>query len=435
MPIPSPAITRRTFLKAALAAAAAPYVVPASILGAAAPSNVLTMGCIGVGRQGYGNMRAFLEHARILAVCDVDARRAANAKKTVETHYAARLGKDVYKGCDVHNDFRDLVARPDIDTCLICTPDHWHVIIAMAAAGAGKDVFVEKPLSLTIPEGRALSDAVRRYGRVLQVGSQQRSDGRFRFACELVRNARIGKLHTVTVILDTDPGTTPQPVMPVPDGLDYDFWLGPAPWAPYTEKRVHPQQDYDRPGWLRISDYSGGMMTGWGSHHNDIAQWGMDTERTGPVEIEGRAEFPKDGLWDVHGKFRVEARYASGLRLIMHDGPDGIRFEGTDGWVCVNRARIDAQPKSLLKEPIGPGEVQLYRSNDHKGNFLECVRTRREPIADVEVGHRSASLCHLANIAMKIPRRLRWDPVAETFVDDAEANRMMVRGMRSPWTI
>ncbi len=422
-------------MRSAAAAVAAPYVVPASVLGADAPSNQITMGCIGIGRQGSGNMRAFLGRARVLAVCDVDSGRAHAAKQRVEQHEAARKDKTAFKGCDTYKDYRDLVARPDIDTCLICTPDQWHVLTAVAAARTGKDMYIEKPLSLTIPEGRALSDAVRRYGRILQVGSQQRSDSRFRFACELVRNGRIGKLHTVTVVLGTDPGCAPQPTMPVPDGLDYDFWLGPAPQAPYTEKRVHPQRGYGRPGWLRITDYSGGMMTGWGSHHNDIAQWGMGTEHTGPVEIEGRAEYPADGLWDVHGKFHVEATYAGGVRLIMHDGSDGVRFEGSGGWVFVKRGRIDAEPKSLLAEEIGPEEIRLYRSGDHKGNFLDCVRTRRRPVATVEIGHRSATLCHLANIAMKLHRKLKWDPDRESFVDDAEANRMMVRTMRAPWTL
>ncbi len=428
-------VTRRAFIRSAAAAVAAPYVVPASVLGADAPSKQITMGCIGIGRQGSGDMRAFLGRVRVLAVCDVDSGRAHAAKQRVEQYEAARRDKTAFKGCDTYGDFRDLVARPDIDTCLICTPDQWHVLPGLAAARTGKDMYIEKPLSLAIPEGRALSDAVRRYGRILQVGSQQRSDSRFRFACELVRNGRIGKLHTVTVVLGTDPGCAPQPTMPVPDGLDYDFWLGPAPQAPYTEKRVHPQRGYGRPGWLRITDYSGGMMTGWGSHHNDIAQWGMGTEHTGPVEIEGRAEYPADGLWDVHGKFHVEATYADGVRLIMHNGSDGVRFEGSDGWVFVKRGRIDAEPKSLLAEEIGPEEIRLYRSSDHKGNFLDCVRTRRRPVATVEIGHRSATLCHLANIAMKLHRKLKWNPDRESFVDDAEANRMMVRTMRSPWTL
>ena len=428
-------LTRRGFLKAAAAAVAAPSVVPCSVLGADAPSNQITMGCIGVGRQGSGNMQGFLDRVRVVAVCDVDAGRAQAAKQTVERRYAERLGNGVYKGCLAYSDFRDLLARRDIDTCLICTPDHWHTLPAVAAAQAGKDMYIEKPLTLTVPEGRVLSDAVRRYGRVLQVGSQQRSDTRFRTACELVRNGRIGKLHTVTVILATDPGCGPEPTMPVPDGLDYDFWLGPAPLAAYTEKRVHPQRGYGRPGWLRITDYSGGMMTGWGAHHNDIAHWGMGTEYTGPVEIEGTAEYPKDGLWDVHGKFHVEARYASGVRLVMHDGSDGVRFEGSDGWVFVKRGRLETEPKSILSETVGPEETRLYRSNDHKGNFLDCVRTRAEPVANVEIGHRSATVCHLANIAMRLRRKLAWNPDRESFVDDAEADRIMVRTMRSPWTL
>jgi len=428
-------LTRRTFLKSA-AAAAAPYVVPCTVLGKDAPSNTITMGCIGVGRQGSGDMRGFLDLVRILAVCDVDADRAQKAKQTVERHYAERLGKGTYKGCDAYGDYRDLVARRDIDTCLIVTPDHWHVIPALAAARHRKDMYVEKPLTLTIAEGRVLADTVRRYGVVLQVGSQQRSDGRFRFACELARNGRVGKIHTVTVGIGTDPPCPPQPVMPVPKGLDYDFWLGPAPWAPYTEKRVHPEQGYGRPGWLRIEAYSGGMMTGWGSHHNDIAQWGLGTEYTGPVEFEGEGEFPDDGLWDVHGRFRVEARYASGVRLIItSQAPNGVKFEGSDGWVFVTRGRIDAEPKSLLAETIGPSEVHLYRSHDHKGNFVDCVRTRRDPIANVEIGHRSATVCHLANIALWLGRPLRWNPDEEHFVDDPGADRMMQRSMRSPWTL
>jgi len=430
------AIGRRAFLKAAVATLAGPYVVPCSVFGKAAPSNTLTMGCIGVGRRGMAAMRSFLDLVRVVAVCDVDANRAANAKATVERHYAERLGKGRYVGCDAHHDFRDLVVRSDIDTCLIATPDHWHVLPALAAARHGKDIYVEKPLTLTIAEGRVLADTVRRYGVVLQVGSQQRSDSRFRHACELARNGRVGKIHTVTVGIGTDPGCAPQPVMPVPKGLDYDFWLGPAPWAPYTEKRVHPQKGYSRPGWLRITDYSGGMMTGWGSHHNDIAQWGLGTEYTGPVEIRGNGAFPRDGLWDVHGKFHVEARYASGVRLIItSDAPNGVRFEGDEGWVFVTRGRIAAQPKSLLDETIGPREIHLYRSNNHVQNFVDCVRTRQDPIANVEVGHRSATVCHLGNIAMWLGRTLRFDPVAETFPDDATARAMLRRSSRAPWAI
>ena len=429
-------ISRRGFLKGAAAAVAAPYIVSARILRAQeAPSSQIVMGCIGIGRMGMGDLRGYLGRTQIVAVCDVDANRAAQAKAEVEKHYASRLRQGEYKGCAAYGDFRDLVARQDIDAVHIATPDHWHMIPAIEACRHGKDVYCQKPLSLTIREGQAAVEAVRRYGRVLQVGSQQRSDARFRFACELVRNGRIGRVQTVRVGLPTDPGTTVQPVMPVPEGLDYDFWLGPAPWAPYTVERVHPQKGYGRPGWLRISDYSGGMMTGWGAHHVDIAQWGLGTELTGPVEIEGRGEFPSNGLWDVHGKFRVECRYADGVRMILDDGPNGVRFEGTEGWVFVTRGKIDAEPKSLLNETLAPEEVHLYKSVNHQENFIACVRSRQDPVANVEAGHRSAAICHLGNIAMLLKRPLRWDPVKEEFPGDAEANCWLDRPKREPWRL
>ena len=436
------ALTRRDFLRsagpAAAAIAAGPYLIASSASGAEAlpaPGSRITMGCIGVGRMGSGNMHGFLAHSdvQIVAVCDVDARRRQAAKKAVEGRYAARAASRAYKGCTAYGDFRDLVARDDIDAVVICTPDHWHVLPAIAAARAGKDIYLEKPLSLTIAEGRALSDTVRRCGGVFQTGSQQRSDAKFRFACELVRNGLIGRLHTVTTMFGGDPATTIHPATMVPEGLDYEFWLGPAPWAPYTQERVHPQNDYGRPGWLRISDYSGGMMTGWGSHHNDIAQWGTGMELSGPVEIEGRGQFPRDGLWDVHGEFRVEYTYANGVKLICQSKGDGVRFEGSDGWVFVDRGKIDAQPRSLLRSAIGPGEIHLQESGNHHRNFLDCVKTRRDPIAPVEVGHRSATVCHLGNIAMKLGRKLKWDPDRERFVDDDGADRETSRPMRAPW--
>jgi len=288
-------------------------------------------------------MRGFmgLKQAQVVAVCDVDSKRTDYAKKLVEKQYGS--------GCATYKDFRELIANNDIDAVSIVTPDHWHALPAIEAAKAGKDIFLEKPLTLTIREGRVLSDTVRRYKRIFQVGSQQRSDTRFRQACELVRNGRIGKLHTVKVAFGTDPGTGPKQPMPVPDNLDYDMWLGPAPWTAYTEKRVHPKFGYGRPGWLRIAAYGAGMITGWGAHHNDIAQWGMGTEYTGPVEIQGQTEYPKDGLWDVHGDFSIEYTYANGVKVICTDDKKntrGVIFEGTEGWVYVTRGQIDAQPKS-----------------------------------------------------------------------------------------
>jgi predicted dehydrogenase len=436
-------LTRRQFLKSSAGAAigaALPgqTIVPSSVFGEDAPSSRIAVGCIGVGRMGLGDMKEILgsKQAQVVAVCDVDSKRRQHAKQLVETHYSAQQRDGNYKGCEAYKNFRDLLARADIDAVTICTPDHWHALSAIAAARAGKDIFIQKPLTLTIQEGRILSDTVRRYGRILQVGSQQRSESNFRFACELVRNGRIGKLHTVKVGFGTDPPTGPQASMPVPEWLDYDMWLGPAPWAAYTEERVHPQNDYGRPGWLRISDYGSGMITGWGSHHNDIAQWGMGTEYTGPVEIEGEAEYPKDGLWDVHGPFRIEYIYANGAKLICADegkNKPGVLFEGTEGWVYVDRGRIDAQPKSLLTTTIKPEEIRLYESNNHKANFLECIKSRTETIAPVEVGHRSCTVCLLGEIAMRLGRRLKWDPKQERFISDDEANRMLSRPMRSPW--
>ena len=436
-------LTRREFLKSAAVAAAGmasiwPTIVPASVFGANAPSNRITVGCIGVGRMGLGDMREIMgfKQARIVAVCDVDSKRTKHAQQLVQTHYSKQSQSGSYKGCAAYGDFRDLVARDDIDAVSIVTPDHWHAMPALAAAKAGKDIFLQKPLTLTIEEGRLLSDTVRRYGRVFQVGSQQRSESNFRLGCELVRNGRIGKLRTVKVGFGTDPATGPQPPMPVPDWLDYEMWLGPAPWAAYTEKRVHPQNGYGRPGWLRIADYGAGMITGWGSHHNDIAQWGMGTEYTGPVEIQGQAEYPKDGLWDVHGAFSIEYTYASGVKVICTDtrkNKQGILFEGTEGWVYVKRGHLDTNPKSLLTSAIGPDELHLYKSNNHKGNFFECIKSRAETVAPVEVAHRSCTICLLGEIAMRLGRKLKWEPEQERFTNDDEANKMLSKPMSSPW--
>ena len=436
-------VTRRQFLKGSAVAAAGflvPTIVPASVFGADAPSNRITIGFVGVGRMGSGDMRELLgfKEVQIIAVCDLDSNRTRNAQKTVEAHYAKQSAGGTYKGCATFGDYRDLVVRDDIDAVCVVTPDHWHALPSIAAAKAGKDIFLQKPLTLTIREGRVLSDTVRRYNRIFQVGSQQRSDARFHQACELVRNGRVGKLHTIKVGFGTDPGTDPTPPMPVPDNLNYDMWLGQAPWAAYTEKRVHPQKDYGRPGWLRISDYGAGMITGWGAHHNDIAQWGMGTEYTGPVEIEGQAEFPRDGLWDVHGDFSIEYTYANGVKVICADNKknkQGVVFEGSEGWVYVRRGFIDANPKSLLTSTIGPNEIHLYKSNNHKANWLECIKSRAETIAPAEIGHRSCTVCLLGDIAMRLDRKLRWNPDIEQFIGDDEANKMLWRPMQSPWTL
>jgi predicted dehydrogenase len=432
-----------------------PAVVPASVFGATSPSNRINVGAIGTGRISRGHdMPGIWQYdtARIVAVCDVDSRRVLDAKTLVNGHYAKKTGKP-YDGVTTYANYRDLLASKDVDAVVISTPDHWHTLVAIDAVEAGKDVYLQKPTSLTIAEGRALSNAVKRTGRIFQIGSQQRSAAQFRYAAELVRNGRIGKLQTVEVGLPGDPSGDEEPEMPVPKNLDYDLWLGSTPVVYYTEKRVHPQEGYDRPGWLRCEQFGAGMITGWGAHHIDSAHWGMDTELTGPVEIWGKAEFPKKGLWDVHGDFRTEALYANGVKMIVSGAfPNGIKFVGSEGWIFVSRGneRVTASdPVAKLKDAsalaasdpkiitsvIGPNEINLPRSTNHHGNWLEAVKSRQQPIAPVEVAHRSCSACLLHHIAMKLDRKLHWDPVKEAFKDDDEANAMRSRPQRAPYTI
>jgi predicted dehydrogenase len=388
--------------------------------------------------MGQGDMRSFMGAADVLAVCDVDARRAADAKRIIESHYAKHAPSGRYRGCTAYADFRELLAREDIDAVLICTPDHWHAIPAIAAAKAGKDIFLQKPLTLTHAEGVALRAAVQRYGRILQVGSQQRSDPRFRLACELVRNGRIGELRTVRVGVGKDPFGAVHPVTAPPPDLNYDLWLGPAPWSPYIEACVHPQKDYGRPGWLRTREYCLGMVTGWGSHHMDIAHWGMGMESSGPSEIRATAEFAKEGVWTVHGAFSIDYLYPNGVQVSFTDtgrNHSGVRFEGSEGWVHADRGRIEAEPKGLLTSTIGPNEIRLYQSNDHVRNFLDCIASRAQPVAPVDNGHRSNTACILGEVAMRLARPLRWDPGRECFPQDDEANRLLDRPLRAPWSL
>jgi predicted dehydrogenase len=323
----------------------------------------------------------------------------------------------------------------------------------MEAALAGKDIYLQKPTSLTIAEGRLLSDVVHRTGRIFQIGCQQRSLNpwpQFHCACELVRNGRIGDIRHIKIGLPIDPAGPAEPEMPVPANLNYDIWLGSTPLVYYTEKRVHPQKDYSRPGWLRCEQFGAGMITGWGSHHLDIAHWGMGTEFTGPVEVEAKAEFPKSGLWDVHGRYKIHAKYANGVTMEVRDDlPNGVRFEGTEGWIFVTRGSpvtssdpgsqdpkakyLDASDPKILVSRIGSDKVYLYDSPEQHLNWLECIRTRREPIGPVEVGHRSCSACLISHIAMKLQRKLYWDPRKERFVNDEEANKMLSRPQRYPY--
>jgi len=432
-----------------------PAIVPSSVFGATSPSNRINVGAIGVGRIARGHDLPGIwecDDARIVAVCDLDRRRMADAQTLVNGHYAGKTGKP-YDGVTGYASYRELLANKDVDAVVISTPDHWHALIGIDAVEAGKDVYLQKPASLTIAEGRALSDAVHRSGRIFQIGSQQRSSPQFRYAAELVRNGRIGQLTTVEVGLPGDPSGNVEPEMPVPKHFDYEAWLGSTPYVYYTEKRVHPIVGYDRPGWLRCEQFGAGMITGWGAHHVDSAHWAMNTEHTGPVEIWGTAEFPKSGLWDVHGSFKTEALYADGVKMtISGDFPNGIKFTGTEGWVFVSRGNetvtssdpvaklkdakaLSASDPKIIASVIGPNEIHLYESKEQHRNWLDCVRSRQQPIAPVEVGHRSCSACLLHHIAMKTRRKLFWDPVKERFKNDDAANAMLSRPQRWPYVI
>ncbi len=444
---------RRDFIKTTIAAAAAPSIVPASVFGKKAPSNNINIGQIGCGRIARSHdlpETMKYDDTRIVAVSDVDAKRLKEGKAFVESWYAKNKGKKV-TDVKMYGDYREMLADPGIDAVIISTPDHWHAQPAIEAALAGKDIYLQKPASLTIAEGRQMSDVIHRTGRILQIGSQQRSWAQFRIACELVRNGRIGKVHTVKIGLPGDPAGDEEPEMPIPPNLNYEMWLGSTPYVYYTEKRVHPQDGYSRPGWLRCEQFGAGMITGWGAHHIDAANWGMGTEYTGPIEIEAHAEFPKSGLWDVHGDFYVEAKFANGVVMkISGDFPNGVRFEGDEGWIFVTRGKftvtksdptgksvaskaLSASDPKILQSKIGPDEIHLPVSKEHHGNWLESIKTRRPPIAPAEVGHRACSTCLLSHIAMKLPRKLYWDPLKERFHNDDQANSMLSRAQRWPY--
>jgi len=429
-------IGRRELLKGA-AAVAAPYVIPSSAIGAAgraAPSDRVVIGSIGVGGRGCYNTRGLMNQgAQVVAVCDANQPSAARAKNMVEQHYARKREAAGYKGCAGYHDFRELLARGDIDAVMIATPDHWHVPIAVAAVQAGKDVYVEKPLGMTIAEGQALRAAVRRYNAVFMHGTEQRCFRQFRFACELVRNGYLGKLTRIKVACPGGRRIGPQPPMPVPKGFDYEMWLGPARWAPYTRARCQAGS------WYFISDYAiSGFVAGWGVHHIDMAQWALGADDTGPVEIVGRGVLPEDGLFDTPVTWNIDYTYANGVRVNFTDNSrnrQGVRYEGTEGWLHVTRGSIEAHPKSLLTVKIAPNEVHLYEAVNDDRNFIECVRTRAETASPIEVAHRSTSVCYLGHIAILLGRKLRWDPAKERFVNDPEADRFLSRALREPWRL
>jgi predicted dehydrogenase len=445
-------LSRRDFLRSSVALAAGalggPYIVPASVFGQNAPSNRVTLGIIGCGNQSTIDMSEFMKYpgCQIVAVCDVN--RGSLGYKTdkqflgrepqrdfVNRFYAEKSASGTYKGCDMYSDFRELLARKDIDAVAIIAPDHWHATMTVLAARAGKDIYCQKPLTLTVAEGQTMIKAVRKHRRILQTGSQYRSHATMRRACELVRNGRIGKLQRVETYVAANNFNGPGPgwkAMPVPEGFDYDMWLGPAPEAPYHHDRCLYRFRF-------ILDYSGGQTTNFGCHSNDVAHWAMGVDDTGPVEVENLgAEFPPKGdLFDTPTKVAFRARYANGVTLDCKTDPLGFgaRFEGTDGWLRVTSRGIVSEPAGIKDSVIAETEMRLPVSENHYHNFLDCVKSRKEPIEPVEIGHRTATLCHLGNIAMILDRKIKWNPRSEKIVGDSEAARMLSRPMRGPWRV
>jgi len=448
---------RRNFIRNAAATTAGamviPTIVPSTVFGKSAPSNKINVGQIGCGRIARGHdMPGVLQYdvARMVAVSDVDSKRMEDGKKLVENYYNNKSGSNSAVDVKMYDDYKEMLNNKDIDAVVISTPDHWHSQPAIEAALAGKDIYLQKPTSLTVTEGRLLSDIVHRQGTILQVGTQQRSSSQFRRAAELVRNGRIGKIHTVKVGLPGDPSGPVFEAGPVPSNLNFDMWMGSTPEVQYKEKLVHPQDGYSRPGWLRHENYGAGMITGWGQHHYDSAAWGMDTEHTGPISVEAVAQFPKSGDWNVHGDFMVKQEYANGITVYTSGGfPNGIRYIGDKGWVFVTRGAyratasdpipegstqaLDASDPEILKSKIGENEIHLYESNEQHGNWLDCVQSRKLPISPVEIGHRACTVCLISHIAMKVPGILTWNPEAEKFVNNDLANSMLSRPQRYPY--
>lgn len=440
-------VTRRSFLQAAVAVSA-PLIVPAQVLGRGGlvpPSERITIGCIGVGGQGQGNLRNFIAQpdAQVVALCDVERDAAGKglvpAIATARTH-AEKVGRAIgEQDLATYHDFRELLAREDIDVVSISTPDHWHGLICVAAARAGKDIYCEKPLTNSIPEGRAVCGAVKRYGRVLQTGSHERSNDSCRFAWELVNNGRIGRLREVEVRLPTSEphhqrirqAVGPFEPQTPPESLDYDFWLGPAPWRPYFPNATHF-------GWRFWMATGGGEMTDRGAHVLDLVQYITNHDDSGPVWLRATGRRGPSPIFDAFMDFEFEYRYADGLRVHgRSEGDRGLKLVGTDGWIFIHihGGRLEADPPSLLRERILPHERRTERSGGHHRNFLDAVRSRRRPIADHEIGHRSATICHLLNASMELARPIRWDPAAERIIGDSEAQRWIERPMRAPWRI
>ncbi len=427
-------LSRRGFMKNAGVAAGAvtafPTIIPAAVLGQNSPSKVLNVACVGVGGMGLAHISQMVgrDTVRIVAVADVDSFHQKRAAQIINKKYGNN-------DCRMTGDFRDVTRAKDVDLITIATPDNWHAITAIDAIRNGKDVFVEKPLTLTIREGQVLVDELHKHKRVGQTGTMQRSSEGFHRAAELIRNGRLGTIKHIDVLIPANNryiGATWK-TEPVPDGLDYDFWLGPAPYAPYTSQRTHYQFRF-------ILDYAGGQTTNWGAHYLDIAQWALGMDESGPVEVDGHGVYPSSGLFTSPTRVDVRYTYANGVTMRMRTRTDGICdgniiFYGDKGYLNVSRSKLRSNPESILKETIVDGENRLYKSRNHFENWIACVKSRKNPVSDLAIGHKTTNLCNIGNIVMQLQRKLKWDPMNERFENDDMANRMLTRSMRGPWSL
>ncbi len=422
-------LSRRSFLRSTALAATLPNLLPSRVWSAEVPpSERIRLGFIGNGTQGRGLLGNFLNRPDVvvLAVADVDATRRNHSRDLIDKHYAKKGGSDSPKVCQAYLDFRDVLARQDIDAVVIATPDHWHAMIGILAAKAGKDIYCEKPLTETIHEARALVQTVRKHRRVFQVGSMQRSSREFRRACQLVRNGALGQIQEIQVGVGGPGRWCDLPAEPMEPGLDWNLWLGPAPWREYNSVLSPRGVHTHFPNWRAYREYGGGMVTDWGAHHFDIAQWGLGMDESGPVEVIPAAQ--------PNAQSGVQLVYANGT-VVTHKAGNGVTFIGTEGRIFVNRGKFESTPESLVEIPLDQHKIRLYESNDHLGDWLGCIRSRNRPICDVEVGARTVSVCHLVNLAYWNNQRLKWDPKREEFVGGAGDNAWLDRDYRAPWTL
>ncbi|MFU8892994.1 MAG: Gfo/Idh/MocA family protein [Luteolibacter sp.] len=431
---------RRKFLTNTLTVGAALAILPSGTGASTKSNSTLRLAQIGCGRMGRGDMTNAMGsgireefNARIVACCDVDANRTKSAGEMVEKFYRERGEEKV--NVTLHGDYREIIARDDIDGVIISTPENWHAIMGVAAANAKKHMYVQKPLTYSIPEGRALVDAVRKNNIVLQTGSQQRSSIHFRQVCTIIRNGWLGKLQRIEVEVPTDSGRADGQPGPAPAHLDFDKWLGPCPEVPYIESMVHPDQGFGRPGWLQVEQYCLGMITGWGSHMYDIAQWGIGDDQF-PVEFQATGEFPDRGHFNVHVGYQGEARYANGVVMTSKNGNPGVRFITEDGWAYCQRGKMECSDPQLLRRQPTDSEISLYNSGNHMGDFLSSVHQGKDPICPVEIGHNSNAICVLHHLSMKLGgRKLKWDAATERIIGDDEAHARLTIPMRAPYVL